>query len=194
MFIIEVIKGGTDIIYPAISSLIVFFWENQISMWGQCQSCRFGPCEWDQSSAVGVNWASCPVSQANAGSGSYTNISTSAACFHGISIPNVFEDRRECYYFRLITLSHRKLWLNKWILTRGICIQKHSGFGGSGWCASQGLRRSVSISSFTALLLVDSCFCKSCLTWSSSQNWKLLRHVPMWMSTCTWFTGQTKKI
>lgn len=114
-----------------------------------CQNWRFGPCVQDQSSAAGVNWAFCPVSQACAGSGSYTNTSTSALCFHGISIPNVFQDQRECNYFGRVTRSLRKLWLNKWILTRRICIQKHSGFGGSsGWCAGEGLRRSVWISSF----------------------------------------------
>lgn len=117
-------------------------------IWAFLHRSVFGGRVWvvglDHVSGIRVlNRASCPVSQANAGSGSYINTSTSAACCPGISIPNVFEDRRECSYFGLITCSHRKLSLNKWILTRGICIQKHSGFGGSGWCAGLGLRRSV---------------------------------------------------
>lgn len=146
-------KNDADIIYSCVFSPIGF-WTLTFLSEAMFRIVGLDPVSLDQSAAAaGVNWASCPVSQANAGSGSYVNTSTSAACCPGISIPNVFEDRRECSYFGLITCSHRKLWLNKWILTRGICIQKHSGFGGSGWCAGPGLRRSVWISSFTACSL-----------------------------------------
>lgn len=121
------------------------------------------PCKRYQCSPVYVNCASWPASQGSAGSDSYANTSTSTACSHGISIPNVFQDECECNYFCIIARSLRKVPLNKWILTRGICIQKHSGFRGSGWSTGEGLWSSLWISLFTASL-------NGCLSWSPSHT------------------------
>lgn len=108
------------------------------------------PCSWYQCSPVCVNCASWPARRGSPGSDSYANTSTSTACSHGISIPNVFRDACECNYFCIITRSLRKVPLNKWILTRGICIQKHSGFRGSSRSTGEGLWSALWISSFTA--------------------------------------------
>lgn len=97
-----------------------------------------------------------------------------------LAFQNVFQERHECNYFGLVTRSVRKLWLNKWILTRGICIQKHRG-----WRTGEGLRRSVWIPSFTACSLHVPGSLNGRLTWSPSQNWMLVRHSPTQPSTCT---------